>query len=166
MKWLAKCSAIALILGAGSFTALGCAVEMDPEEGLELGIEEAEATEAFDDEVEAIGEDGQEIAIGTDTSSATCNQCSNCVLYARCRQPKLPFGLTTYAQKRAIINTQTAKAGYVAIINSGSSYGHVAYVTKVNGSTITIAEGNWPNGKCGTRSGTKAGLKIVGYFKP
>lgn len=96
------------------------------------------------------------------SSSTNCN---NCVYYARCRKPSLPYGLNTYADKVAIINTQTASAGAVAIIKTSSSAGHVAYVTSVSGSTITIAEGNWPNGSCGTRSGTKAGLNITGFFK-
>lgn len=96
-------------------------------------------------------------------SSAT--NCDNCVYYARCRKPSLPYGLNTYGDKLAIINTQTASAGAVAIIKTSSTAGHVAYVTSVSGSTINIAEGNWPNGSCGTRSGTKAGLNIAGFFK-
>ena len=96
-------------------------------------------------------------------SSAT--NCNNCVYYARCRKPSLPYGLNTYSDKVAIINTQTASAGAVAIIKTSSTAGHVAYVRSVSGSTISIAEGNWPNGSCGTRSGTKAGLNIAGFFK-
>jgi hypothetical protein len=96
--------------------------------------------------------------------SSTTN-CNNCVYYARCRKPSLPYGLNTYSGKVAIINTQTASAGAVAIIKTSSTAGHVAYVTSVSGSTINIAEGNWPNGSCGTRSGTKAGLNITGFFK-
>ncbi|AKT40640.1 CHAP domain-containing protein [Chondromyces crocatus] len=156
MKWFAKCGASALVFAMSAFVWSGCAVDVD-------AGDELEAAELG----EAVETDDQELAIGDgDTSNATCNQCSNCVLYARCRQPKLPFGLNTYQDKLNIINTQTAAAGYVAVINSGSSAGHVAYVTSVSGSTIHIAEGNWPNGSCGTRSGTKAGLKIQGYFRP
>ncbi|MFS8071406.1 MAG: CHAP domain-containing protein [Byssovorax sp.] len=96
---------------------------------------------------------------------ASATNCDNCVYYARCRKPSLPYGLTSYNDKVGIINTQTASAGAVAIINTGSYYGHVAYVTSVSGSTINIAEGNWPSGSCGTRSGTKTGLKIAGFYK-
>ncbi len=154
MKLFANCSAVALILAACSLPLLGCAAEVDAIEG----IENSETTADELGTAEDVMESSQEIL--------ACSQCDNCVLYARCRQPSLPFGLTSYADKVAIINTQTAAAGEVAIIKTSSSYGHVAYVTSVSGSTIHIAEGNWPNGSCGTRSGTKAGLNITGFFKP
>lgn len=154
MKWFAKFSAVSFILGVCSLPAIGCTVEMDPEEG----IESSEAT------VEEVGT--EEEALQSTPQNLACAQCDNCVYYARCRQPALPYGLTTYEDKVAIINTQTAAAGRVAIIKTSSVYGHVAYVTSVSGSTINIAEGNWPSGSCGTRSGTKAGLNITGFFAP
>lgn len=109
---------------------------------------------------EEVGTAADELA-----SCNTATNCSNCVYYARCRKPSLPYGLNTYNDKVAIINTQTASVGAVAIIKTGSTAGHVAYVTSVSGSTIKIAEGNWPNGSCGSRSGTKASLNIAGFFK-
>lgn len=99
------------------------------------------------------------------SSCTTTTNCNNCVSYARCRKPSLPTGLTYYSQKKAIINSYTPSAGAVAIINTGDAYGHVAYVESVNGSTITISEGNWPYGSCGQRSNTASALKIVGYYK-
>lgn len=98
-------------------------------------------------------------------SCTTPTNCSNCVYYARCRKPTLPTGITSYSQKKAIINSYTPSAGAVAIINTGDAYGHVAYVESVSGSTIKISEGNWPYGSCGERSNTATALKIVGYYK-
>ncbi|MEY4905885.1 MAG: hypothetical protein RLZZ292_3700 [Bacteroidota bacterium] len=97
-------------------------------------------------------------------ANATNN--GNCVLFARCKVPSLPFGLTTYAQKKAIINTTIATAGSVAIINVGNTTGHVAYVKSVSGITIYLRESNWCGTKVTDRSGTATLLKIVGYFKP
>ena len=102
--------------------------------------------------------------LGDREAEATCNQCSNCVLYARCRMPRLPYGLTSYSDKVRQINRWSPRAGCVAVIYTGSYYGHVAYVTSVSGSTINIAEGNWPSGHCGHRSGTQSGLRIKGYI--
>lgn len=102
--------------------------------------------------------------------AAACGSCDNCVLHARCRQPGLPFGLTTYAQKKAIINSASARAGCVAIIPSSSSYGHVAYVERVdtapNPNRIYLREANWAAGQCTGRNGTKAGLNIEGFWCP
>lgn len=95
-----------------------------------------------------------------------CGPCNNCVLYARCRQPRLPYGLTSYADKVRVINSRTARAGCVAVIKTSSSYGHVAYVNRVSGGRVSIDEGNWPSGRCGTRSGTPASLHITGYICP
>ena len=95
-----------------------------------------------------------------------CGQCTNCVLYARCRQPRLPYGLTSYADKVSHINQHTAHAGCVAVIKTSSYYGHVAYVNSVSGGLVHIDEGNWPSGHCGTRSGTASALHIAGYICP
>lgn len=107
------------------------------------------------------------VACTTVTDACGSGNFTNCVKYARCKQPKLPYNLFTYQDKLNIINTQTAKAGYVAIINVGNDVGHVAYVQSVKGTVITIRETNWcSTTKVSTRSNTKASLKIVGYFKP
>jgi surface antigen len=94
----------------------------------------------------------------------TSTNVGNCVLFARCKKSSLPFGLTTYAQKKAIINTQNAVVGAVAIVNVGNTTGHVAYVRAVSGTTITLREANWAGQYISERSGTKAELSIVGYF--
>lgn len=128
-------------------SAVGCAVDAPTE------AEEATPPDAED-----------EASSSVESELYGCNQCSNCVEYARCRQPRLPFGLTSYAQKRAQINTQNARRGCVAVINTGSYYGHVAYVREVSGGRIYIDEGNWPSGRCGQRSGTKGALNIAGFI--
>ncbi len=132
------------------FTGVGCAVE-------ETDDEEFSYDEELDEEDE----------VSTESSAlGGCHQCNNCVDYARCRQPRLPYGLTSWADKRSRINSQRARARCVAMINTGSYYGHVAYVRKVRGRKVFIAEGNWPSGQCGQRSGTKGGLNIAGYWCP
>jgi hypothetical protein len=95
----------------------------------------------------------------------TATNCSDCVFYARCRKPSLPTGLNTLAQKMAIKNSNTASVGEVAIIDVGTTTGHLAYVEAVSGSTITLSEGNYTAGVCGQRSGTASSLHIVGYYK-
>lgn len=96
--------------------------------------------------------------------ATACNQCNNCVLYARCKQSALPFGLYTYKDKLDIINSSEPDVGCVAVINTGDSTGHVAYVEKVSKGIVSISEGNWPLGRCGSRSGSAKDLKIVGYY--
>ena len=98
-------------------------------------------------------------------STANCN---NCVYYAGCRAPGLKkFNLTSWSQKLAARNSDNGSPGCVAMIDTGSYYGHVAYVTKVthNPHHVWIDEGNW-NGRCGSRDGTKSQLKIAGYWCP
>lgn len=164
MSMFSKFGAVAFIAAACSFPVIGCTVEMDPVDD----IETADGELSSGDELESVDE--ADLELSTDESSlvapAVCNQCDNCVYYARCRQPALPYGLTSYQDKLNIINNQTAKVGSVAIIKTSSIYGHVAYVTNVSGAQITIAEGNWPSGNCGSRTGTKAGLNIQGFFRP
>jgi hypothetical protein len=104
------------------------------------------------------------ISVADACSNSTNN--SNCVLFARCKVPSLPFGLSTYAAKKAIVNSTTASSGAVAIINVGNTVGHVAYVKSVSGTTIYIREANWCSGQVSDRSGTKTGLNIVGFYKP
>jgi hypothetical protein len=102
---------------------------------------------------------------------AACEQhrC-NCVLYARCRVPSLPYGLHTTQDKRRIINSNSPRVGSVAI----HSYNHVSVVTRVetirrlNGvsTIVTINEANYVSCRITTRRGTPAELGIVGYFRP
>jgi hypothetical protein len=98
--------------------------------------------------------------------SAACGSCDNCVLHARCLAPRLPYGLNTWSDKVNIINSSTAHAGCVAMIPSSNPAGHVAYVSSVSGGTIHLNEANWSAGACTTRSGTKAGLNIRGFWCP
>jgi hypothetical protein len=97
-------------------------------------------------------------------SCETNTNCSNCVLYARCRKPTLPHGLFTYQDKLKIINSHNPQTGAVAVINVGDGVGHLAYVEAFDGETLTISEGNWVAGQCGQRTGTVASLRIVGFF--
>ncbi len=111
------------------------------------------------------------------TTTVLANDARECVTYARSRVPKLPYGLTTLAQKKAIINSYSCSAGSVAIIDGVAYYGHVAVVegcfTSQTSGAIRITETNWQKGKRTERrasntSITKAAqeLKILGYFKP
>ena len=146
-----------LLVGFGLAAALaaGCSSETtDPND--ESALDGADPGVSSDDEPTA--------SVASELGG--CGQCTNCVLYARCRQPRLPFGLTSYADKVSHINRRTPRAGCVAVIRSSSSFGHVAYVNSVSGSTVHIDEGNWPSGNCGRRSGTAAGLHIAGYICP
>jgi hypothetical protein len=109
-------------------------------------------------------------------SSIPCQYPDNCVLQARYARaylrvsPSLPYGLTSYAQKRDIINrTSNPRVGSVAICNQGNSIGHVAVVTRVRGSgsgaIVTLHEANYGSVRCrNDRSGTAAQLRITGYF--
>jgi hypothetical protein len=101
--------------------------------------------------------------ISNDACGTTTNK-SNCVLYARCKVPSLPTGLTTYASKLAIIRTQTASVGRVAICQTSSTYGHVAVVVGVTGTTIRLRESNYCGATISERSGTKSALNIKGYY--
>lgn len=134
--------------------AAGCSAPSEREDG-EDGL--------IDDGQEA-DEDGP--IASTESELGSCNQCSNCVLYARCRQPRLPSGLTYWSDKVARINSRSPRRGCVAMIPTSSAYGHVAFVNGVSGGRISIDEGNWPSGRCGQRSGTPAALNVRGYWCP
>ncbi len=96
-----------------------------------------------------------------------CPGCSNCVFRARCLQPNLPLGLTYWSDKVARINSHTARVGCVAMIYTGSIYGHVAYVAdKHADGTITIKEGNWVGNTCSSRRKTPSALNVRGYWCP
>ena len=105
-------------------------------------------------------------AVTTTVLNTTDPNRSNCVLYARSRCPSLPTGLNTLQDKKNIINSTSPSVGSVAIIDSGYAAGHVAYVTEVSGSTITIEEANWGGARITRRKGTAAELNILGYYSP
>lgn len=99
-------------------------------------------------------------------AQAAQNVACNCVLFARSRVPSLPYGLDTLDSKRRIINSYSPTVGAVAVMAVGS-YGHVGVVTSVNGNgTITVDESNYRSCQFGTRTGTPANLRVLGYFKP
>lgn len=97
----------------------------------------------------------------------------NCVRYCRCRRSLPDNDLTNYevldrrgnliGGKRFIINTQTASVGAAAIIKTNATWGHLAIVQRVAGSTITIRETNWAGSFVSERSGTAVQLGITGY---
>jgi hypothetical protein len=96
-----------------------------------------------------------------------CPGCANCVYRARCLQPRLPTGLTSWSDKVGKINSHTPRVGCVAMIYTGSYYGHVAFVADRHADgTITIKEGNWIGNTCSSRRRTPANLNIRGYWCP
>lgn len=97
--------------------------------------------------------------------------CDNqCVDYARCRAPGLPYGLFTLQDKLDIMNSNHAHKSCVAVIASSNPAGHVAFVNNVETAPepnrITIHESNWVGSRCSERVGSKAGLNIRGYWCP
>jgi hypothetical protein len=100
-------------------------------------------------------------------ASSYCPGCSNCVYRARCLQPRLPTGLTTWSDKLGKINSHTPRVGCVAMIYTGSQWGHAAFVAdKHADGTLTLKEGNWISGQCSQRRGTPSHLNIRGYWCP
>ena len=93
------------------------------------------------------------------------NRC-NCVLWARNKVPKLPFGLWTIGDKKKIINSHKAKIGRVAIMNVGWPWGHVGVVVGKGSNQIVIQEANFKTCKITERQGTEKEIKILGYFNP
>ena len=97
---------------------------------------------------------------------------TNCVLYARSRVKTLPSGLFNWDAKLKAVNSHSPAAGSIAMIPYQQE-GHVAYVEKISGNTITIIEANFSSGKLTRRVSTGSSLadaegrlKIVGYFRP
>lgn len=91
----------------------------------------------------------------------------NCVLYARSRQPKLPYGLTSYQDKKNEIDVYKPQVGAVAVMPGGDArYGHVSYVAKVNADgTIVLDEANWKPCQITTNvKVTPSSRGIVGYI--
>jgi hypothetical protein len=102
------------------------------------------------------------------------NRC-NCVLWLRERLPELPGELWTLEDKENIINSPVPYIGAGAIIAEGVWFmhegakvfsGHVALVTDIEDDIITIQEANYQECAVTERKGTKADLKIVGFFAP
>lgn len=100
-----------------------------------------------------------------------------CTSYARSQVRSLPPNLWTYQDKKNIRNSNSCKAGSVAIIDAGTKYGHVAVVESCDSSGktqgIKIREANWKNGKITQRearskkiSRAQSELRIYGYFRP
>lgn len=100
-----------------------------------------------------------------------------CVDYARSRVSSLPFGLITFANKTAIINSRQVRVGSVAIIAVPSGEfaenGHIAYVENISGSSITISETHYGGHYFERRQAVgrdladaENQLRIVGYFQP
>lgn len=146
---------LALVLAAG------CTVGEDGED-LEAIQEERlqDPSLVIEDEPEADPE--------TDRLAAGyCPGCANCVYRARCLQPRLPTGLTTWRDKLNRVNSHTPRVGCVAMIFTGSQWGHVAYVSgKHADGTITIREGNWIGDSCSSRRRTPSALNVRGYWCP
>jgi hypothetical protein len=86
----------------------------------------------------------------------------NCVLYLRKLGYKFPYGMWTLLAKKRIINSQTPRAGAIAVINA--KYGHMAVVLSVKGKIIKIQEANYRRCRITQRWGTEKELGIVGYY--
>ena len=147
-------AAVASLLVVSAVTLGGCAADTEGDD--ESLLDDLDPEVSADDEP-------SEVASSSDALYG-CNQCNNCVYYARCRNPRLPGGLFSYQDKVRRINRRTPKAGCTAVIKTGRYYGHVAHVRAVSGSKIYLDEGNWPGGRCGRRSGTKSSLRITGFI--
>ncbi|NVJ07270.1 CHAP domain-containing protein [Myxococcus sp. AM001] len=156
-----------------SLTAVGCGVGAEVEQPEPLPSESESASEhVVDEEVLYGGHEHDEGEVSAMASAAACAGFCNdeCVAYARCRAPNLPYGLFTWADKRAIINSNHAHVGCVAMILGSNPAGHTAFVAKVNKTVnpyrITLNESNWGSRTCNTRTGTKGGLNITNYWCP
>lgn len=90
----------------------------------------------------------------------------NCVYYARDRQPALPGGCTTCADKENMANSHTAKAGCVLFRTGDPTYCHAAYVTKVSSGTVHYEQSNWTPCACSSDSLPEDSNKIIGYYCP
>jgi len=101
----------------------------------------------------------------------------NCVFFARKRVPTLPYNLNTWKGKLAAVNSDTPRAGSVAMIEIGAGkykdVGHVAIVEAIGRDSLTIIEGNYLMGSVTRRTATGKDvadaarqLGIVGYYHP
>jgi hypothetical protein len=152
---LVALSALTLSL---AFTGCGPSDEPVPTQPEQTAVD---ATEADGNNVSAMAFDGP--------CAPYCDD--ECVAYARCRAPGMPFGLFTWADKKAIINSNHAHPGCVAMILGSNPAGHTAFVDSVNTAAspnkMTLHESNWSSGSaCDARTGTKAGLNITNFWCP
>jgi hypothetical protein len=91
----------------------------------------------------------------------------NCVLYARCRVPRLPGGLFTLNDKKRIMNSGVPTPGSVAVMDVLAGVGHLAVVEAVNrDGTITVSETNYRSCQYTVRTGTPRNMRVLGYFRP
>lgn len=90
----------------------------------------------------------------------------NCVYYARDRQPKLPTGLTTCADKKSKVNSNTPAAGCVIFRTGDPTYCHAAYVTKVANGNVYYDQANWTPCKCSSDYLSTSSSSILGYWCP
>eukprot|EP01038_Epipyxis_sp_PR26KG_P006478 gene6478-8910_t len=101
--------------------------------------------------------------------SSTCpydaDEC-NCVYYARDRQPKLPSGLSTCADKKSKVNSHTAAPGCVLFRTGDPTYCHAAYVTKVANGNVYYDQANWTPCKCSSDYLSTSSSAILGYWCP
>jgi hypothetical protein len=107
------------------------------------------------------------------TSSETIINCSpyeadacNCVYYARDRQPKLPTGLTTCADKKSKVNSHNPAPGCVMFRTGDPTYCHATYVTKVANGLVYYDQANWSPCKCSSDSLSTTSTAILGYWCP
>ena len=154
-------------LAVAAFAMAGCASEAtstDGTDGDEVG-DPPSATNA-----------SELVDSTTDGCASLCTP-QNCVIYARCRTNNdnvagsLPYGLTTWSDKKARVNSSSGHHGCVAMINTGSAYGHAAYVEDSwlsSGARLyRLSEASWTYSySCDNRSGTKGGLNIYGFWCP
>lgn len=90
----------------------------------------------------------------------------NCVYYARDRQPKLPTGLTTCADKKSKVNSHTPAPGCVLFRTGDPTYCHAAYVTKVSNGNVYYDQANWTPCKCSSDYLSTSSTAILGYWCP
>jgi hypothetical protein len=90
----------------------------------------------------------------------------NCVYYARDRQPKLPSGLSTCADKKSKVNSHTPAPGCVLFRTGDPTYCHAAYVTKVANGLVYYDQANWTPCKCSSDSLSTSSTAILGYWCP
>lgn len=107
------------------------------------------------------------------TQSETIINCSpyeadacNCVYYARDRQPKLPTGLSTCADKKNKANSQNAAPGCVMFRTGDPTYCHATYVTKVANGLVYYDQSNWSPCKCSSDGISATSSAILGYWCP
>ncbi|MBL6449624.1 CHAP domain-containing protein [Fulvivirga sp. 29W222] len=100
----------------------------------------------------------------------------NCTLYVSCRLaaggfPQWGFDASTYSAKLSMINTPSGhipRYGDVAIFNTGTQWGHMAFVEwrDPNTGQIHISETNWNGQDFNWRTTTTTFPGLMGYHRP